>query len=226
MEIMLQWMKDHSLMLLLLAGTIFTCLWMWQMRKTMEIHWYHVFLFSVLHTAAGVLCVTGFAFMESGFDPDSAGNMSLFGAVFFMPLFYLAASKLMRVKLAQMFDAGTICMVFTLMCARINCLITGCCFGNQIGGTSIRWPTREAEILFYIILLAAVAKKVKAGRTGGEVYPVYMISYGVFRFITEWFRYSGTGSMVHLGHIWAVISLFLGFSIYTERKRKGRRVKI
>ncbi len=226
-----EWITDNRLFLLLAAGAIFTFVWLCILRKRLRLKWYAALLLSVLHTVAGVLCVKTFAFMETGFDPESIGNMSLFGGIFFMPLAYWTGAKLTKRNTAEVFDVFTICMVFTVMCARINCIFAGCCFGINIFGLGeFRWPTRELEIVFYILLLIVLGRKVLTGQSRGEIYPLYMISYGVFRFIIEWVRfYSGT-SMIHPAHIWALISLCLGLSIYAEmqskRKRKVREKEI
>ena len=47
---------------------------------------------------------------------------------------------------------------------------------------------REAEIIFRAVLIVIVAVRIRKGLTNGEVYPIYMISYGAFRFITQFWR--------------------------------------
>ena len=224
--IVTDWIADHSLYVLLGIGTIFTYGWIFSFREKLNMHWFPILIYSIIHTIFGVLCVTVFAFAEAGFNMDAVGNMSLYGGVFFMPVLYFIFAKLFHKKTADVFDICTVCMIFTLMCARLNCLIAGCCLGNLIPGTTLRYPTREAEIAFYIILLIILGNKVKKTYTNGTIYPIYMIAYGVFRFITEGFRYTDSSLLIHLGHIWSVVSLILGYSIYIEIKKKGRRRKV
>lgn len=209
-------------------GTVFTFLWQMRLRKRLRIKWYAALIISVLHTLLGVLLVTVFAFMESGFDTDSLGNMSLFGAVFFMPLLYWGGAKIWKRDTKQVFDCYTICMIFTLMCARTNCIFAGCCQGLTIPGTNgLHWPTRQLEILFYIVLLVILGRKVHAGETRGEIYPIYMSTYGGFRFVIEFFRYTSISfGIFHISHIWAMVSFCLGLSIWMEFKTKNRKEKI
>ena len=47
--------------------------------------------------------------------------MSIFGAVFFMPVGYYLGAKLFRRPLADVFDIFAVPMIFTLFCSRINC---------------------------------------------------------------------------------------------------------
>lgn len=223
---LLTWLSDHALILLLGCGTLFNVYWLHRCRERLHLRWLSVLLLSVLHTVLGVLSVKVFALFETG----NFSNMSLFGGVFFMPLFYWGVAKLAKQKAADVFDVFTICLVFTLMCARLNCIISGCCLGAHIpieGLTHLRFPTRELELLFYVLLLSRLWRKVLSGSARGMIYPIYMISYGIFRFVTETLRFSDrTNSILHVSHLWALLSLGIGISIYgelQEKKTGGRR---
>lgn len=204
---LLTWLSDHALILLLGCGTLFNVYWLHRCRERLHLRWLSVLLLSVLHTVLGVLSVKVFALFETG----NFSNMSLFGGVFFMPLFYWGVAKLAKQKTADVFDVFTICLVFTLMCARLNCIISGCCLGAHIpieGLTHLRFPTRELELLFYVLLLSRLWRKVVTGSARGMIYPIYMISYGIFRFVTETLRFSDrTDSILHVSHLWALLSL-------------------
>lgn len=220
---LLTWLSDHALILLLGCGTLFNVYWLHRCRERLHLRWLSVLLLSVLHTVLGVLSVKVFALFETG----NFSNMSLFGGVFFMPLFYWGVAKLAKQKAADVFDVFTICLVFTLMCARLNCIISGCCLGAHIpieGLTHLRFPTRELELLFYVLLLSRLWRKVLSGSARGMIYPIYMISYGIFRFVTETLRVSDrTDSILHVSHLWALLSLGIGISIYGELRKKEKK---
>ena len=220
---LLTWLSDHALILLLGCGTLFNVYWLHRCRERLHLRWLSVLLLSVLHTVLGVLSVKVFALFETG----DFSNMSLFGGVFFMPLFYWVVSKLAKQKAADVFDVFTICLVFTLMCARLNCMISGCCLGAHIpieGLTHLRFPTRELELLFYVLLLSRLWRKVLSGSARGMIYPIYMIAYGIFRFVTETLRFSDrTDSILHVSHLWALLSLGIGISIYGELRKKEKK---
>lgn len=217
------WLTDHALILLLGCGTLFNVYWLHRCRERLHLRWPSVLLLSVLHTVLGVLSVKVFALFETG----NFSNMSLFGGVFFMPLFYWGVAKLAKQKAVDVFDVFTICLVFTLMCARLNCIISGCCLGAHIpieGLTHLRFPTRELELLFYVLLLSRLWRKVLSGSARGMIYPIYMISYGIFRFVTETLRFSDrTNSILHISHLWALLSLGIGISIYGELRKKEKK---
>lgn len=220
---LLTWLSDHALILLLSCGTLFNVYWLHRCRERLHLRWLSVLLLSVLHTVLGVLSVKVFALFETG----DFSNMSLFGGVFFMPLFYWGVAKLAKQKAADVFDVFTICLVFTLMCARLNCIVSGCCLGAHIpieGLTHLRFPTRELELLFYVILLSRLWRKVLNRSARGMIYPIYMISYGIFRFVTEMLRFSDrTDSILHVSHLWALLSLGIGSSIYGELQKKEKK---
>lgn len=220
---LLTWLSDHALILLLGCGTLFNVYWLHRCRERLHLRWLSVLLLSVLHTVLGVLSVKVFALFETG----NFSNMSLFGGVFFMPLFYWGVAKLAKQKAADVFDVFTICLVFTLMCARLNCIISGCCLGAHIpieGLTHLRFPTRELELVFYVILLSRLWRKVVTGSARGMIYPIYMISYGIFRLVTETLRFSDrTDSILHVSHLWALLSLGIGISIYGELQEKEKK---
>lgn len=217
------WLTDRALFILLGCGTLFNVYWLHRCRERLHLRWLSVLLLSVLHTVLGVLSVKVFALFETG----NFSNMSLFGGVFFMPLFYWGVAKLAKQKTADVFDVFTVCLVFTLMCARLNCIFSGCCLGAHIpieGLTHLRFPTREMELLFYVILLSRLWRKVLSGSARGMIYPIYMITYGIFRFVTETLRFSDrTDSILHVSHLWALLSLGIGISIYGELQKKEKK---
>ena len=47
------------------------------------------------------------------------------------------------------------------------------------GSESVRWPTRELELVFYIILLIVLYRKNRSVSHKGEIWPIYMIIWGI-----------------------------------------------
>ncbi len=220
---------EVSLWILLGIGFAGSAAWLVLMRDRLNMAWYAAIPLAIFHTIFGVLTVKVFAFLETGFDKATLGNMSLFGGVFLMPLAYWLGAKISKRPLDEVFDVFTPCMIFTVMCARVNCILSGCCRGLPIPGTNgMRFPTREAEIVFYLILLAVLCPRIWKERLQGRAYPVYMMCYGAFRFIIEFFREADSAGLFHRAHLWAMITLLLGASIYAEMKTtktKPRRRK-
>ena len=217
-------MKQSFLLMLLLVGTSFNIAWLGSQKTRIGVNTLGVVLLSVLHTIYGVLAVTIFAALEA-MDLSAISNFSLFGAVFFMPFFYFSVAKFLHISSKEVFDLFTPCVMTTLMLSRFNCLHSGCCLGMQINGTVLRWPTREAEIVFYLVFLLLSLPRIRDRKASGEIYPLYMVSYGCFRFIEEFFRASKNKSFFHLAHLWAILAVLVGLSIFFEQKEKKKRKK-
>lgn len=210
------WLHSHVLLLLLSLAAAAVFIWLLLLRKRLNMTWYAALALAILHTMYGVLCVRVFARMEGA----GSGAMSLFGGVFFMPVAYFIGAKLTKRPMAEVFDIFAIGMIFTLLLARCNCLVAGCCLGRHMFHMELRWPTRELEIVFYIVFLALMAPRVWRAETRGKVYPLYMAAYGAFRAVIECFRESSSQTLFHVSHIWAFLALALGLSIYIEQTRR------
>ena len=223
---MIKFLMGNILYVLLAVGVVFNLFWLGGNKSKLKMNTAGVVLFSVIHTVVGVLFVKTFAFLESG----TFNGMSIFGAVFFMPLAYFLGAKLFKRNIADVFDVFTVCMVFTLLLARLNCIFEGCCLGLPIPFIEgARWPTREAEIVLYIAFLILFANKATKKVSTGVLYPIYMIWYGVFRFTIEWFREAKYFvGFFHISHIWAILSIVVGVCIYLyiTKKNKGNSKKI
>ena len=216
---------EVSLWILLGIGFAGSAAWLVLMRDRLNMAWYAAIPLAIFHTIFGVLTVKAFSFLETGFDKATLGNMSLFGGVFFMPVAYWLGAKLFKRPMKEVFDVFTPCMIFTVMCARVNCILSGCCTGLIIPGTQLRCPTRELELVYYIVMLILLIPRVKKDENPGTCYPLYMASYGAFRFVIEFFRTSSSGMLFHLSHIWAALAFAAGLSVYIEVNNRNHRVK-
>ena len=216
------WINSHFLLLILILSTVLSWLWLMDFEQRLSIRGRTALLLAIGHTLLGVACVKAFAFLEG-----VPGGMSLYGAVFFLPLVYFLGARWSKRPAAEVFDVFTICTVLTLLLARVNCLHNGCCLGAFISGSSgMRWPTREAEIVFYIALIVWLGGKILKNKAHGTAYPIYMFSYGIFRFICEFFRENESiGGQFHLSHVWSICAIAVGLAAYFRVKQKTKKGK-
>lgn len=84
-----------------------------------------------------------------------------------------------------------------IIIGRIGCLTHGCCQGIacDLGPLSTRgpdgtahWPAVPVEILFNVLAFAAAWLLRRAGRFPGQLFHLYLIAYGLFRFAHEFLR--------------------------------------
>lgn len=219
-------MSGYTRLYLIIAAATLGCIaWIGLNRKTLCFNWLAVIVSALICMAAGVTFVRVFAFMEGGFTDTKLDKMSLFGGVFMMPLVLALGAKLTKRDMRDVFDIYGICMPWTMTCMRVNCLFAGCCLGNFIHGTDFRWPTREAEIVFYVAFIALLAPKVYKRETRGTVYPLYMLCYGIFRFIIEFLRQSDSTGVLHIAHAWALLAAVIGLGVYWEVQNRNKKKK-
>ncbi len=78
---------------------------------------------------------------------------------------------------------------------RVGCWLHGCCLGIPItdgwGGVRdkegvCRWPSSQVELLFQLGMFAVIVAM--RHRWAGRLFYVYLVAYGVFRFLHEWLR--------------------------------------
>ena len=173
-----------------------------------------VFVLCVFFSIISVISVLLFASIEGvivgkGF---SIGAVSTYGLYLIAPILIAVVSFKNKNK-KNIFDRYAFYVLPSMVLQRIRCMISGCCYGKPFFNTTLKWPTREMEIVFYICMLLVFLKK-ENDLAQGSLFPLLMISYSSFRFIEEFMR-DGPG-LLHMAHMWSVIVLIIGLSIYAE----------
>lgn len=226
---MTKFITEHwFLWIMLTVATILVFVWLFAFnRKKLQIGLADAIILSLIHVVYGVITVAFFGFAESGFDPKSLGSISMFGGLFFMPIMYALYAVLRKQDMRLVFDIFTPALAVTLALARVNCLYAGCCHGIEIGHTGILVPTREIELFYQAMFLIFAIPPILKDKHRGFFYPIYFSTYGVMRFITEWFRYSETTMPLHFGHIWSIVVMVIGGAIiaYIVYKNKKTEAK-
>lgn len=219
------WIQQHVLLMFAIGIIICNFIWLMVCRKTLNIKWYAALIIAILHDIVGYTAMRLLAIIEVGGDISKAANMRLFGAVFLLPLLYYAWARFFRHKTSLIMDAAAICLTIGLIFGRFDCLVGGCCTGMRLPFGGLHWPLREIELIYYVAFLLYYCPRIHQGKTHGEVYPIFMITYGILRFFLEWFRVEYTTSIgaLHLAHIWALICFMLGLSVYETLKEKRQK---
>ncbi|MBQ3115748.1 MAG: prolipoprotein diacylglyceryl transferase [Clostridia bacterium] len=154
--------------------------------------------------------------VDSGFKHFSfvgAGITAMGGfiggaAIFLIAYFSLARfvfkgkkKNLHKKHLNELLAVAPICIVIAHAFGRVGCLMAGCCHGAYLGedyvfggiymeGTTDGWgyyvPTQLYEALFLFLLFAVLSILYFKGCN--IILPIYLISYGVWRMIIEFFR--------------------------------------
>ena len=158
-------------------------------------------------TITGVLGTMILAYIELG----EFGGTSFYGAVFLVPILILPA-MLMRITYKDILNLCAPAECAMLLVMRFDCLDKGCCFGRYLPALEFQFPSQIAEMVVAITIMIALIQMHRKDRQV-QLYPWYMILYGVCRFILQGFRYGGTDPWVlglSQGHFWSLIAVVIG----------------
>jgi phosphatidylglycerol:prolipoprotein diacylglycerol transferase len=84
-----------------------------------------------------------------------------------------------------------------IMLGRIGCMVQGCCLGkacspgrftiNDVNGVP-RWPASQVEFLFNAVMLGVILLLRWRRIAPGQLFHIYLMAYGIFRFFHEFLR--------------------------------------
>ncbi len=84
-----------------------------------------------------------------------------------------------------------------IMLGRVGCILHGCCLGqvcepawftmNDATGTA-RWPAAAVELLFNALMLGMILLLKRKKLFTGQLFHIYLMAYGTFRFVHEFVR--------------------------------------
>ena len=217
MEFFKIWQSNATLPIFALLILIALFYWLLKFQKQLNLRWKEALIIAALHVVIGWSAMRLMGILEAGGDMEKAANMRVYGAVFLLPIMYWLWAKRTDRDTALVLDASAICVIIGVISGRLNCLTSGCCAGiPMFFYPEMCWPLRELELAYYAVFVLMYAKRIIRGKTYGQVYPIYMISYGILRFFSEFVRGEFTGQLgrFHLAHIWSLISIAIGAVMY------------
>ena len=150
---------------------------------------------------------------------------------------YLIFRKKFTDKLGDTLNIIPCCIVLAHGFGRIGCFCAGCCYGGPAEGffsflgvsfapgstahinhgLTPLYPTQLFEAIFLFILFGVFTYLFFKGKSKGKYnLEIYLISYGVFRFLIEYVRadYRGTFlSIMSPSQFWSVLMIVLGVAL-------------
>ena len=162
---------------------------------------------------------------SSGELKFSLGGLSLFGAIFLVPVVFPLVSLFTKRSAGEYLDICTTFGIVLLSFMRIGCFLSGCCGAITIWNetTPIVLPVQLFEVVIDLLLLQFLLFVEKKHFKKGYMYPLFMIGYGICRFVLEFLRKSpDTLAFLSNGQIFAMISVFAGTVIMYMMIRKNR----
>lgn len=179
--------------------------------------WYKIKLWksvpiAVLLTATGTFGTYIWYFIEN----RSLGGISFYGAVFTVPLLFLLIAFLLREPFGRLTDLCAPAECVMLMIMKFQCLLSGCCGGRVLyttaDGIAVRFPSQIVELVnafvIALVLMFLAYKKPKRG----DLYPLYMLIYGITRFVLNLFREAQSDFFLGMspGNVWSLLAIATG----------------
>lgn len=191
--------------------------------KRINVKWFKLPILAILFTIFELVGTMLLFLIENGV----LGGMSYYGGILLMPIFGLLLALIFRIKYLDMMDLfATVAGAMIVM--RIQCIIMGCCGGKVLfmyDDIAIRFPNRTIEIVTVLIITIVVLNLGKKEKYRGFLYPIYMISYSLMRFCTNWFREGVTPfvGVLPAGNFWALVAIVINVAwVFVLIKRKKR----
>lgn len=183
---------------------------------------------ALLLTVIGLAGANLMNYIETGFE--STSGKSFFGALFLVPALMPLAAKMLKIKTSEMLDMCSPCGCVIVTILKINCYISGCCFGRIIYRDSeicIRFPSQIVESVTALILMFILFIMMKKGKYRDVLYPWYMILYGIIRFFLNLLR--ETKPLFWIlpgGNFWSLIAIATGLIwLYLVSKKRKNGLK-
>lgn len=85
-------------------------------------------------------------------------------------------------------DTFAVAVPIGLAIGRVGCWLTGCCLGQVCDDAGNRYPVVPTEIAFHLLAAAGLGLMARRGLLRGNLFHLYLLAYGAFRFVHEWWR--------------------------------------
>lgn len=152
----------------------------------------------------------------------SFAGLSLYGAIFIFPLVAFLIARFDKKRFALILDYCTPFELTLLICVRVGCFLSGCCGATTIwrDTTPVVLPVQLFEVLFDILIFELCIKVKRSRGADGRMYPMFMMVYGIVRFMLEFLRNTPKEVLgFSNGQIFSVVSFIVGLAMFTWIKK-------
>lgn len=160
------------------------------------------------------------------------------GAAVFLVLYFTVAKKICGSLVTEHWNSvsGVAACAITIGHAigRIGCLMAGCCYGKEspygiylpaVGAKVI--PTQLIESIFLFLLFLALCAVLFRTKLNGL--SLYLVAYGIFRFVIEFWRADDRGASIipalSPSQVWSVVLFLIGVASFVVISVRARRKK-
>lgn len=217
-ELHLGFLTISTTKLMLLLGILSMGVIIWTQRRRYDLNGGQAVMFTLLLTVVGVSGVKLLYILENfkAFLATGEAGMSFFGAVFLIPLVMPVVGRFFRMNGRQTLDLCAPCVASIVGFMRVSCFLTGCCGGRVVHlmGRAFLFPAQLFELTgdFTVAYLLLMVPRFQ--NQEGKKYPVFLIFYGVMRFLLELVRINPKGLLgLTNGQWFSLVGIVLGLGM-------------
>ena len=164
---------------------------------------------------------------EQGFDLGGGITFigGLIGGVATFLIIYFIFRKKLSGNLMQLLPLAPSCITIAHAFGRVGCAFAGCCYGLETDSViamynhgAWRIPVQLYEALF-LFILCAVLLVLYMKKDFKHTLPVYLVTYGIFRFVIEYFRGDERGKLfgsdiISPSQFWSLVMVVIGVGLF------------
>lgn len=149
----------------------------------------------------------------------------LIGGVVSFLLGYLIFRKKFQSKLLDLLSLAPCCILIAHAFGRVGCFFAGCCYGKPTdsilgitfpGMSHPVHPTQLYEAVF-LFLMFAVCLILYMKKDFKYNLPLYLVAYGIFRFLIEFVRDDNRGELIGAvspSQFWSILMVVIGVALF------------
>ncbi len=164
---------------------------------------------------------------EDGFDLQGGITFigGLIGGVISFLVGYAIFRKRYKTRLTDVISMCPCCIIIAHAFGRVGCFFAGCCYGKETDGfLGVQFPrlpnpvhaTQLYEAIF-LFLLFAICFILLMKKDFKHNLSVYLIAYGIFRFLIEYLRDDARGELIPgitPSQFWGLVMVVLGVAVF------------
>jgi len=210
----------------LIVGTIAMMIISFLRRKKYDLKIYEIIVLMLFLAFSGVLGAFTMFFIESG---GKWGGQSFFGAVLFSPIFMFPIIKIMKKDYLKMMSLCAPAECIMLAILKIHCGVVGCCLGNGVIESVLRMKLQSIESIVAVVVMFILLLIERKNDNIRLIYFYYLLIYGAFRFILNFFRanLSYFVWILSAGHFWSLVAIVIGLiGLYFFKKKNRKSIEV
>lgn len=201
------------------ASAITTALLLILRRDKYEMSWIKIIL---LFLVIGVIGCFG-AMFASYVSYGYWSGIRFYGKALFVTIALYLLAKMMKVDYFKLMDYYAPIDIFALVIMKANCMRAGCCAGIMIytsnNNVGVVFPSQQVEFIVAAIIFFTIIVLENRGLCNGYRYALYIIMYGLTRFVFDFLREDPGemicifGVLVSITQIFCAILMSLGITL-------------